>query len=90
MSYRNLKRPKWLTKGSGCGCATLLIVVIAGWPVLFARAWNCNHRVAGSTPCDTQADSWIVLSVLIAAVVLAGLTKWAFDRRDGALHDEEQ
>lgn len=90
MSYRNPKRPKWLTRGSGCGCATLLIVVLAGWPLLFARAWNCNHQQAGSMPCDIHADRMIVLLVLTGAVALAWLTKWAFDRRDSSLDDEEQ
>ena len=90
MSYRNPQRPKWLTRGSGCACATLLILVIAGWPLLFARAWNCNHQTAGSKPCDTHADLMIILVVLIAAAALAGLTKWAFDRRDGSVDDEEQ
>lgn len=72
-------------------CAAILpIVVIAGGPLLFARAWNCNHQQTGPVPCDIRADRIIVLAVLLAAVALSELTKWAFDRRVRLIDDEEQ
>jgi hypothetical protein len=90
MSYRNPKQPKWLTRGSGCGCAVLLLSMIASFPFLVARASSCNHQIPGSKPCDIHADRVIVLVVLIAAIGLAGLTKWAFDRGDSSLDDDRQ
>jgi hypothetical protein len=82
MSYRNPKRPRWLTRGSGWGCSILLIAVIAAWPLLFARAWSCNHQKAGSVACDIHTDRIVVIAAIIVAVALAGVTKWAVDRRD--------
>jgi hypothetical protein len=87
VSYRDPKRPKWLTRGSGCGCAVSILVVIGGYPWLFAKIWSCAHQVAGSIPCGRSDASIIAIGILLAAVAAFGLTKWAFDRGENHSHD---
>jgi len=89
MSYRDPKRPMWLTRGSGCGCAILFVAVIVGGPLLFARAWSCNHQKTGSAPCDIQTDHIVILAAIVVVIALCALTKWVIDRRDSLLDDEE-
>lgn len=87
MSYRDPKAPRWLTRGSAWGCGVAILAIIVGWPLLFARLWNCNHRETGSAPCPLNAGRPIAVAILVIAVALFLLTKWAFDRRDNSTHD---
>jgi hypothetical protein len=59
-----------------------LIILLGSWPLLFARAWNCNHRDAGSLPCRTGSGPVVALGILALAAALFALTKWALDRGD--------
>ena len=80
VSYRDPKRPMWLTRGSGCGCAAAALVLIGGSPWLFATIWNCAHRSPGVAPCEGHEGQMLALAILICAALLFCLTKWAFDR----------
>ena len=87
MSYRDSKRPKLLTRGSGCGCTASVLVVIGAYPWLFASIWSCAHRAARFAPCSHHDGEALGLAILVVAVAVFWLTKWAFDRGDNRPYD---
>ena len=82
MSYRDPKQPKWLTRGSGCGCAVALLVGIGGFPWLFAKIWSCAHATVGSPPCGRFDGLAIGLGIIVVAGAAFSLVKWVFDRSE--------
>jgi hypothetical protein len=57
-------------------------VVIVGYPLFFAKLWNCAHRSAEFAPCTPYEGLTVLFGILVVAMAVFGLVKWAFDRGD--------
>jgi len=82
VSYRDPERKEFLTRGLGCGCLSAIAVIVVAWPLIFAFAWNCAHRIPGTGACNSSDGTLLLWGMITVATATFWLVRRHVERAD--------